>query len=133
MRLMKSEVGSRKSEVQFCNEEKFVGTVSVHKTSGDKDRATKLKAVLEARGFKANFLIKIFRSIFAAINLALISGGLVSCVVEVPQPVAPTEQQKPVLEPTQQPNQVKQKDKNDDDKHGDRKDDKNDDDKEDND
>ncbi|MEH2383263.1 MAG: hypothetical protein V7K27_30985 [Nostoc sp.] len=113
MRLMKSEVGSRKSEVQFCN--------------GDLERATKLKAVLEARGFKPNFLIKIFRSIFAAINLALISGGLVSCVVEVPQPVVPTEQQKPVLEPTQQPNQVKQKDKNDDDKHGDRKNDKNDD------
>ncbi|WP_340089782.1 hypothetical protein [Nostoc punctiforme] len=68
--------------------------------------------------------IKIFRSIFAAINLALISGGLVSCVVEVPQPSAPTEQQKPVIEPIQQP---KQKDKDDDDKHSDRKDDKHDD------
>ncbi|MEH2433813.1 MAG: hypothetical protein V7K25_06100 [Nostoc sp.] len=73
--------------------------------------------------------IKILRSIFAAVNLALISGGLVSCVVEVPQPSAPTEQQKPVV----QPNQVKQNDKDDDDKHGDRKNDKHDDDKDDND
>ncbi|MBC6430087.1 hypothetical protein FM036_04210 [Nostoc sp. HG1] len=74
--------------------------------------------------------IKIFRSIFAAVNLALISGGLVSCAVEVPQPLAPTEQQKPVLQPNQQPNQVKQNDEDDDDdKDGDRKDDKNDDDK----
>jgi hypothetical protein len=72
-------------------------------------------------------MIKIFRSIFAAVNLALISGGLVSCVVEVPQPSAPTEQQKPVIQPTQEPNQVKQKDKDDDDKHSDRKDDKHDD------
>jgi hypothetical protein len=71
-----------------------------------------------------NMRIKIFRSIFAAVNLALISGGLVSCVVEVPQPSAPTEQQKPVIEPIQQP---KQKDKDDDDKHSDRKDDKHDD------
>ncbi|WP_298911064.1 hypothetical protein [uncultured Nostoc sp.] len=75
--------------------------------------------------------IKIFRSIFAAVNLTLISGGLVSCVVEVPRPSAPTEQQKSVLQPTQQPNQTNQKDKNDDDKH--RKNDKDDDDKEDND
>ncbi|MCL6749826.1 hypothetical protein KBT16_02055 [Nostoc sp. CCCryo 231-06] len=73
--------------------------------------------------------IKILRSIFAAVNLALISGGLVSCAVEVPQPSAPTEQQKPVLQPNQQPNQVKQNDEDDDDdKDGDRKDDKNDDD-----
>ncbi|MEH2407976.1 hypothetical protein [Nostoc sp.] len=71
--------------------------------------------------------IKIFRSIFGAVNLALISGGLVSCVVEVPRPVAPNEQQKPVLQSTQQPNQVKQNDKNDDDKHGDRKNDQKDD------
>ncbi|MEH2294218.1 hypothetical protein [Nostoc sp.] len=77
--------------------------------------------------------IKIFRSIFAALNLALISGGLVSCVVEVPRPVPATEQQKPVIQPTQQPNQVKQNEKNGDDKHSDRKDDKKDDDKEDND
>ncbi len=76
-----------------------------------------------------NMTIKILRSIFAAVNLALISGGLVSCVVEVPQPSAPTEQQKPVV----QPNQVKQNDKDDDDKHGDRKNDKHDDDKDDND
>lgn len=71
-----------------------------------------------------NMTIKILKSIFAAVNLALISGGLVSCVVEVPQPSAPTEQQKPVV----QPNQVKQNDK-DDDKDGDRKNDKHDDDK----
>ncbi|RCJ37135.1 hypothetical protein A6769_13615 [Nostoc punctiforme NIES-2108] len=77
-----------------------------------------------------NVRIKIFRSIFAAVNLALISGGLVGCVVEAPQPIAPTEQQKPVLQPNQQPNQ---NDKDDDDKHGDRKNDKKDDDKDDND
>ncbi|MHC5831306.1 MAG: hypothetical protein ACYT04_88915, partial [Nostoc sp.] len=57
-----------------------------------------------------NIRIKIFRSIFAAVNLAVISGGLVSCTGKVPQPVAPPEQQKPVLQPTQQPNQVKQND-----------------------
>ena len=72
-----------------------------------------------------NMTIKILRSIFAAVNLALISGGLVSCVVEVPQPSAPTEQQKPVV----QPNQVKQNDKDDDDNDGDRKNNKHDDDK----
>ncbi|MEH2216831.1 MAG: hypothetical protein V7K72_06775 [Nostoc sp.] len=76
---------------------------------------------------------KIFKSIFATVNLALISGGLVSCVVEIPQPSIPTEQPKPGLQPTQQPNQVKQKDKDNDDKHGDRKNDKKDDDKDDND
>ncbi|AVH72976.1 hypothetical protein [Nostoc sp. 'Lobaria pulmonaria (5183) cyanobiont'] len=75
-----------------------------------------------------NVRIKIFKSIFAAVNLALISGGLVSCVVEAPQPPAPTEQPKPVVQPTQQPNQTKQKDKNDDDKNGDRKNEKKDDD-----
>ena len=74
--------------------------------------------------------IKIFRSIFAAVNLALISGGLVSCAVEVPQPLAPTEQQKPVLQPNEQPNQ---KDRDDDDKQDNRKDDQDDDDKDDND
>ncbi|WP_334732188.1 hypothetical protein [Nostoc sp.] len=80
-----------------------------------------------------NMRIKIFRSIFAAVNLALISGGLVSCVVEAPQPIAPTEQQKPVVQPTQQPKQAKQNDKDDDKKDGDRKNDKKDDDKDDND
>jgi hypothetical protein len=73
-----------------------------------------------------NVKIKIFKSIFAAVNLALISGGLVSCTVQVPQPPAPTEQQKPVLQPNQN-------DKDDDDKDDDRKDYKNDDDKDDND
>jgi hypothetical protein len=72
-----------------------------------------------------NMTIKIFRSIFAAVNLALISGVLVSCV-EVPQPSAPTEQQKPAVQPNQN-------DEDDDDKDGDRKDDKDDDDKDDND
>ncbi|MHC0063653.1 hypothetical protein ACWATR_12100 [Nostoc sp. UIC 10890] len=80
--------------------------------------------------------IRIFRSIFAAINLALISGGLMSCVVEVPRPLAPTEQQKPVLQPNQ--NDRDDDDRDDDDKdgderNGDRKDDKDDDDKDDND
>ncbi|MFN6483437.1 MULTISPECIES: hypothetical protein [unclassified Nostoc] len=75
--------------------------------------------------------IKIFKSIFATVNLALISGGLVSCVVEAPQPIAPTEQQKPVLQPNQEPKQIRQNDKDDDDKHHDRKDDKKDDDKDD--
>jgi len=73
-----------------------------------------------------NIRIKIFRSIFAAVNLVLISRGLVSCTVKVPQPVAPPEQQKPVLQPTQQLKQVKQNNKNGDDKNGDRKDDKED-------
>ncbi|WP_109011664.1 hypothetical protein [Nostoc commune] len=76
--------------------------------------------------------IKIFRSIFAAVNLALISGGLVSCVVEVPQPSAPPEQQKPAVQPNEQPNQIKQNDdEDDDDKDSDRKNDKHDDDKDD--
>jgi hypothetical protein len=75
--------------------------------------------------------IKIFRSIFATVNLTLISGGLVSCVVEAPQPIAPTEQQKPVLQPNQEPKQIKQNDQDDDDKHRDRKNDKKDDDKDD--
>ncbi len=77
-----------------------------------------------------NGRIKIFRSIFAAVNLALISGGLVSCVVEAPQPPAPTEQEKPIVQPNQQP---QQNDKDDNDKDGDRKNDKKDDDKDDND
>ncbi|MEH2212148.1 hypothetical protein [Nostoc sp.] len=78
-----------------------------------------------------NVRIKIFRSIFAAINLALISGGLVSCVVEAPQPLAPIEQQKPELQPNQ--NNKDDDHKDDDRKDGDRKNDKKDDDKDDND
>lgn len=78
-----------------------------------------------------NMRIKIFRSIFAAVNLALISGGLISCAVEVPQPLAPTEQQKPVLQPNQ--NDRDDDDKDGDEKDGDRNDDKDDDDKDDND
>jgi hypothetical protein len=77
-----------------------------------------------------NMRIKIFRSIFAAVNLGLISGGLISCAVEVPQPLAPTEQQKPILQPNQQPNQ---NDKDDDDKDGDERDGDERDDKKDND
>ncbi|MCC5623794.1 hypothetical protein [Nostoc sp. CHAB 5715] len=74
---------------------------------------------------KQKGIIKIFRSIFAAVNLALISGVLVSCV-EVPQPSAPTEQRKPVIQPNQN-------DEDDDNKDGDRNNDKDDDDKDDND
>ncbi|MFS0515209.1 hypothetical protein ACEYW6_10875 [Nostoc sp. UIC 10607] len=70
--------------------------------------------------------IKIFRSIFAAVNLALISGGLVSCAVEVPQPLAPTEQQKPVVQPNQ--NDEDDDDKDSDRKNNDRQDNKDDDD-----
>lgn len=71
-----------------------------------------------------NIRIKIFRSIFAAVNLALISGGLVSCAVEVPQPLAPTEQQKPVVQPNQ--NEEDDDDKDGDRKNNDRKDDQDD-------
>lgn len=78
-----------------------------------------------------NVRIKIFRSIFAAVNLALISGGLVSCVVEAPQPLAPIEQQKPELQPNQ--NDKDDDHKDDDRKDGDRKNDQKDDDKDDND
>ncbi|MEH2225356.1 hypothetical protein [Nostoc sp.] len=82
-----------------------------------------------------NVRIKIFRSIFAAVNLALISGGLVSCVVEAPQPLAPIEQQKPELQPNQnnKDDDHKDDDRKDDKKDGDRKNDKKDDDKDDND
>ncbi|WP_196519277.1 hypothetical protein [Nostoc sp. WHI] len=68
-----------------------------------------------------NIKLKIFRRIFAIVNLVLISGGLVSCVVQAPNPLAPTEQQKPALEPNQaQPNHKSNddndsKDKDDDD------------------
>ncbi|MEA5599684.1 hypothetical protein [Nostoc sp. UHCC 0252] len=79
--------------------------------------------------------IKSFRSIFAAVNLALIFGGLVSCAVEVPQPLAPTEQQKPVLQPNQNDNdddddgdRRNRNDDDDDDDDGDRKNRKDDDD-----
>jgi hypothetical protein len=68
---------------------------------------------------------KIFRAIFAIVNLVLISGGLVSCVVQAPKPITPTEQPKSTLEP-------KQSDfnhKDDDDKDDDSKDDKDHDDK----
>ena len=68
-----------------------------------------------------NMTIKILRSIFAAVNLALIFGGLVSCGVDVPQPLAPTEQQKPDVKPNQNDE--------DDNNNGDRKNNKHDDDK----
>ncbi|MEA5623885.1 hypothetical protein [Nostoc sp. UHCC 0251] len=76
--------------------------------------------------------IKIFRSIFAAVNLALIFGGLVSCGLNVPQPLAPTEQQKPVVQPNQN-DEDDDDDKDGDRKNNDRKDDEDDDDKDDND
>jgi hypothetical protein len=77
--------------------------------------------------------IKIFRSIFAAVNLALISGGLISCAVKEPQPFAPTEQQKPVLQPNQNDQDDddgdrKNRNNDDDDEDGDRKNRNNDDD-----
>ncbi|MBD0386686.1 MAG: hypothetical protein ICV54_09200 [Nostoc sp. C3-bin3] len=78
-----------------------------------------------------NMTIKIFRSIFAAVNLALIFGGLVSCGLNVPQPLAPTEQQKPVTQPNQ--NDEDDDDKDGDRKNNDRQDDEDDDDKDDND
>ncbi|MFN6528846.1 hypothetical protein [Nostoc sp. ChiSLP03a] len=82
-----------------------------------------------------NVRIKIFRSIFAAVNLALISGGLVSCVVEAPRPLAPIEQQKPELQPNQndKDDDHKDDDRKNNQKDGDRKNDKKDDDKDDND
>ncbi len=61
-----------------------------------------------------NMTIKIFRSIFVAVNLALISGGLVSCGFNAPQPLAPTEQQRPVVQPNHN-------DEDDDDNDGDRR------------
>ncbi|MCC5606944.1 hypothetical protein LC612_09145 [Nostoc sp. CHAB 5834] len=72
--------------------------------------------------------IKIFRSIFAAVNLALIFGGLVSCGLNVPQPLAPTEQQKPVLQPNQNDEDDDDDDKDGDRQNNDRQDDKDDDD-----
>lgn len=77
-----------------------------------------------------NIRLKIFKGIFAIVNLVLISGGLVSCVVQPPNPLAPTEQQKPALESNQaQPNRKSDddndgKDKDDDDNDNQDKDDK---------
>ncbi|MBD6618591.1 hypothetical protein FNW02_22870 [Komarekiella sp. 'clone 1'] len=61
---------------------------------------------------KENLRIKIIGGVLAAINLALISGGLVSCGVREQQPLAPIERQKPEQ-------QLNQND-NDDDDDGDR-------------
>ncbi|MDZ8184695.1 MAG: hypothetical protein RMX96_07590 [Nostoc sp. ChiSLP02] len=56
--------------------------------------------------------LKIFKVIFASVNLVLICGGLVSCVVQAPKPLTPIEQQKPVL----QPDRPNSNDKDNDDK-----------------
>jgi hypothetical protein len=66
-----------------------------------------------------NIRLKIFRGIFATVNLVLICGGLVSCIAQAPKPLPPTEQQKPVV----QPNQPNSNDKSDDDKLDDSNDD----------
>ncbi|MBD2517460.1 hypothetical protein H6G93_21265 [Nostoc sp. FACHB-973] len=66
-----------------------------------------------------NIKLKIFRGIFASLNLVLICGGLVSCIPQLPKPLIPIEQQKPVL----QPNQQNPNDKDNDDKLDDSKDD----------
>ncbi|MDZ8024864.1 MAG: hypothetical protein RMX97_09300 [Nostoc sp. DedQUE11] len=72
-----------------------------------------------------NIKLKIFRGIFASVNLVLICGGLVSCIPQLPKPLVPTEQQKPVL----QPNQPNSNDKYDNDNDDDGKDDEEDNDK----
>ncbi|MFN6517981.1 MAG: hypothetical protein RMY29_026330 [Nostoc sp. CreGUA01] len=76
-----------------------------------------------------NIKLKIFRGIFASLNLMLICAGLVSCVPQLPKPLIPIEQQKPVL----QPNQQNSNDKYDDDKDDNGNDDEEDNDEEDND
>ncbi len=72
-----------------------------------------------------NIKLKIFRGIFATVNLVLICGGLISCIGQAPKPLAPTEQQKPVL----QPNQPNPSDKYNDDKLDDSSDNEDDEDK----
>jgi hypothetical protein len=74
---------------------------------------------------KGNLIISIVKSVFTTVHLALISTGLVGCVVEAPQPSAPTEQL-PAVQPKQQPNQTKQNDHDNDKDHNsdDDKDDK---------
>ncbi|BAZ53630.1 hypothetical protein JMG10_36565 [Nostoc ellipsosporum NOK] len=72
-----------------------------------------------------NWRMKIIKSIFAALNLAIIVSGLASCAGnEAPLPL----EQKPTLAPIQQPNQPKQQD-NDDDKDDDSNDDQDNEDK----
>ncbi len=61
---------------------------------------------------KGNIRLKIFRGIFASVNLVLICGGLVSCIAQAPKPLPPIQEQKPVV----QPNQPNSNDKSDDDK-----------------
>ncbi|MBH8565115.1 hypothetical protein I8748_23520 [Nostoc sp. CENA67] len=76
-----------------------------------------------------NWRVKIIRSIFAAVNLAMIVSGLASCAGNEPQQRSlPIEQPKPTLTPTQQPNQPKQQN-NDNEKHDDRDNDKDNEDK----
>lgn len=82
-----------------------------------------------------NTKLKIFRGIFASFNLVLICAGLVSCVAQAPKPLAPIEQQKPVLQPDRQNPNGKDNDDKVDDSNDDRdnddkdRDDKNGDDK----
>ncbi|RCJ14914.1 hypothetical protein A6S26_09665 [Nostoc sp. ATCC 43529] len=72
---------------------------------------------------KVNIKLKILSSIFAIVNLALISGGLVSCGLEARNPLAPTEQEKPRQQPNQDDNDDDKDDNtNDDDKDDDDKD-----------
>jgi hypothetical protein len=72
-----------------------------------------------------NTNLKIFRGIFVILNLVLISGGLVSCVVQPPKQLTPSEQQKSTLEPKQSDSNDKDDDDKDDkDKDDDDKDDK---------
>ncbi|MBD2678859.1 MULTISPECIES: hypothetical protein [Nostoc] len=66
-----------------------------------------------------NIRLKIFRGIFATVTLVLICGGLVSCIAQAPQPLGPTEQQKPVV----QPDRPNSNDKSDDNKLDDGNDD----------
>ncbi len=65
-------------------------------------------------GVSRRLPIKIIAGILAAFNLALISGGLVSCGVKEQQPLAPIEQQKP----EQQLNQNDDDDDDDGDRNG---------------
>ncbi|MBD2165318.1 hypothetical protein H6G64_14560 [Calothrix sp. FACHB-156] len=82
---------------------------------------------------KPNLSIKILGFIFTAINLALISGGLIGCTNEVQKPLEQTEQQKEQYKnkSTEKSESEQDNDEEDDDeeKDNDSKDEKDDDDK----
>ncbi|QIR36459.1 hypothetical protein HCG51_06625 [Tolypothrix sp. PCC 7910] len=78
---------------------------------------------------KPNLSIKIFGFIFAAINLALISGGLISCSNEVQKPLEQTEQQKEQYKNKSTEQSESEQDNDDDEKDNNSKDEKDDDDK----